>query len=380
MIKHLRIKNYKSLEDLSLELQPLMVFVGPNNAGKSNILDCFQFLADLVRFGGYADRDPVVAARGGFPVLVFNGEIDRKIQIELSGEIKLNNENSRHYRYFISIAGTEYGRYRLERETFTIKLPSGEERLILEFPSEGETARVWDEDGTQKGGIGAGPQGSYLFHFRNVKVYPILGRFAQQVMNWRIFNFAPQVVQHSAPVQPVAIPDPLGTDLASVLHALQSQYPKVYQELVESLQALMTPPMEGGKTFIQLGERELAVSIPSVALADGTLKVLSLLSLLYSPALPGLIGIEEPENHLHVGLMEWVASKLKVLSETTQLLVTTHSPYLLNFLDPEDVVIIEKKEGRTQFRYAKDFEGIKEAVRALGLGELFYSGSLGGTP
>ena len=60
--------------------------------------------------------------------------------------------------------------------------------------------------------------------------------------------------------------------------------------------------------------------------------------------------------------------------------MTTHSPDLLNFLAPEDLVIVEKVDGKTQCREVKDMTGVKEALKTLGLGELWYSGHLGGVP
>jgi len=61
-------------------------------------------------------------------------------------------------------------------------------------------------------------------------------------------------------------------------------------------------------------------------------------------------------------------------------LVTTHSPDLLNFLASENLIIVEKEGGKTQCREAKDIAGVKEALKTLGLGELWYSGHLGGVP
>lgn len=63
-----------------------------------------------------------------------------------------------------------------------------------------------------------------------------------------------------------------------------------------------------------------------------------------------------------------------------QVLVTTHSPDLLNFLAPENLSVVEKKEGKTRCREAKDTAGVKEALKTLGLGELWHSGHLGGVP
>lgn len=62
------------------------------------------------------------------------------------------------------------------------------------------------------------------------------------------------------------------------------------------------------------------------------------------------------------------------------MLVTTHSPYFVDLLQPNDLFIVEKNDGKTQVNKACDEKGIKEALKTLGLGEMWYSGSLGGVP
>ena len=69
---------------------------------------------------------------------------------------------------------------------------------------------------------------------------------------------------------------------------------------------------------------------------------------------------------------------LKNASQKSQVLVTTHSPYLVDLLQPEDLFIVEKQEGKTIVRKAEDKKEIQKLLKTLGLGELWYSGSLGG--
>lgn len=85
MLKELRVKNYKSLEDVAIPLRPLTVFVGPNNAGKSNILDCLLFLRELLELGA-----PSVTSRGGFRYIVWGGDLKRQIEIKLEAESELS--------------------------------------------------------------------------------------------------------------------------------------------------------------------------------------------------------------------------------------------------------------------------------------------------
>jgi predicted ATPase len=95
---------------------------------------------------------------------------------------------------------------------------------------------------------------------------------------------------------------------------------------------------------------------------------------------PPLGCFEEPENYIHPHSLKLLAHVLKKASRRSQILLSTHSPYLLNFLEPEDIIVVEKHEGATEVTRTADQGAIKEALQTLGLGEIWYAGSLGGTP
>lgn len=103
-INSITIRNYKSLEDFNLPLQQFMVFVGPNNSGKTNILDCFQFLSEFV----CSDLRTPTIRRGGFDQIVFNGDISRIISFELQGYVILKDKKH-SLRYLLELSGDEYG-------------------------------------------------------------------------------------------------------------------------------------------------------------------------------------------------------------------------------------------------------------------------------
>jgi predicted ATPase len=113
--------------------------------------------------------------------------------------------------------------------------------------------------------------------------------------------------------------------------------------------------------------------------SDGTLKMLAYLVLLYDPTPPPFIGIEEPENFLHPRLLPELAEECRAATERTQLLVTTHSPFFLNALRPEEVrVLWRNDQGYTQTQRAQDVRGIPEFVdEGALLGHLWIEGQLG---
>ena len=101
-MKHLKVENYKSLENLSLDIRSFMVFVGPNNSGKSNIFDALTFLSDFVK--GETEARRAVQERGGFGSIVYDGDLGRSIRFEVSGTLDIEGEK-RSYRYRIKFSG-----------------------------------------------------------------------------------------------------------------------------------------------------------------------------------------------------------------------------------------------------------------------------------
>jgi len=383
MLTKLRVKNYKSLEDVTIPLRPLTVFVGPNNAGKSNILDCLLFLLELLELGA-----PSVHSRGGFQYLVWGGDLKRQIEIELEAEILDSLGKEHEVTYRVEIAGGP-AIYSISRELCSARL-DGEEQKLLEFPIvEQGRAEVWDETRKEVTSWSSSEVGRRLClsHCQDPSSYPTLSAFAEAMHNWAFYNFIPSRMDQPGPAKRDLRLQKEGENISSVLHTFQAEWGGNFAEVEELLRAavpevqrLLTPLTEEGQTYLALEEQGFSLRIPSWAMSDGTLRFLGQLAALFSPDPPALACFEEPENCIHPGLLELVVDVFESASRKIQVLVTTHSPVLLNFLAPENLIIVEKGEGKTSCREAKDVAGVKEALKTLGLGELWYSGHLRGVP
>mgnify|MGYP001568756650 CR=1 FL=1 len=131
-----------------------------------------------------------------------------------------------------------------------------------------------------------------------------------------------------------------------------------------------------GRLLLQIKDAPFERPILAKFTSDGTLKMLAYLTVLYDPEPPQLIGIEEPENHLHPRLLPELAEECREASARTQLMVTTHSPFFVNGLKPEELwVLFRDENGYTQAQRAVDMRGIKEFMEhgAL-LGHLWMEG------
>lgn len=334
-INKLCIRNYKSLEDVELSLGPLTVFVGPNNAGKSNILDALAFVRDLARIGA-----PAVHSRGGFSLLVWGGDLKRQVEMEFE---------------VVEMQGEEG----ISQGTCRLAMVGGPVHYEVTELSPGQTQPVpkWDE-----------PYQSWIARWGFYKLDP--SRMAQPVAARRESRLGEK-----------------GENISALLHTLQAEMPEQFQELegllksaIPELARLLTPLTEEGRTYLAWEEAGHELRIPTWAMSEGSLRLVGILGAVLAPEHPPLMGIEEPETCIHPGLLEWVVEVLRMASRRMQVLVTTHSPHLLNYLKPEEVVIVEKEEGKTRCSKVADHRGLQKALRVLGLGELWYSGELGGVP
>ena len=134
--------------------------------------------------------------------------------------------------------------------------------------------------------------------------------------------------------------------------------------------------MADGRLLLEIKDAPFERPILAKFASDGTLKMLAYLTVLYDPEPPPLIGIEEPENQLHPRLLIELAEECRIATARTQLMVTTHSPFFVNGLRPEEVrVLYRDEQGFTQAVRAADMERVRGFVEegAL-LGHLWMEG------
>ena len=177
-----------------------------------------------------------------------------------------------------------------------------------------------------------------------------------------------------------------GDNLANVIQYLAEQHGSqlehifaVLRQRVPRIESVIPVPMPDGRLLLQIKDAPFSEPVLARFASDGTLKMLAYLVLLHDPAPPPFIGIEEPENFLHPRLLPELAEECRAATERTQLLVTTHSPFFLNALRPEEVRVLWRDEhGYTQTLRAADLPGVPEFVEqgAL-LGHLWMEGQLG---
>lgn len=380
IIEHLAIKNYKSLRDIRLVPAPLSVLIGPNSSGKSNLFDALEFIRDLAVVGQNAVR-----IRDGFDTIAWSGELSQKIAFDLDGSLP-TSENT-YFRYAIELSRGPYGGWENSSERFAVGRDH-EVRTLLEFPDKDKQASTYDLDGKLLSRQGLANVGSLLQYYS-----PSPGRqdpirtFSKYVQSWGIYDPTPALMRGPIHVKRELNLSAKGENLAAVLHTLHSEFPDIFETIESHLRtlvpesknllSLLTPAAE---TYPGLEENGIASKIPASSMSAGTLRFLAFLAVLYSPEAPQLVCFEEPENNIHPHALELLIDILKTASRKRQVFLTTHSPYLLNFIDPNSVFVFEKVRGETSITEAGSRKNLKSLLRKVGLGEAWYAGSIGGVP
>ncbi|MCH9036693.1 MAG: AAA family ATPase [Chloroflexi bacterium] len=377
MISKITIKNYKSLENVTLNLGPLTVLVGANGSGKSNILDALMFLKSMVTPEQLAHE--VLEPRGRYESVVWGGEIKRAIAFRVSWQDQQLNSGA-CLTYSLDL-GYEYRR---ERGVITKE----------KIETNGNPPFQRDDSGrvtfTRKDGSSVSehtfPELS-VFGIPSVQDIAEVASLLKLTRNWELYNFEYRGMRPPQPVRKEYRLSETGNNLSTVLHAIYSSKPLIFSEVFESVkvavptaEALFSDLTEDGKTYVALKEKDVPQPVGSWGLSDGTLFALALSTALLTPQIPGLLCLESPDASLHPYVMEHVAELLKSASRKTQVIVTTHSPYLLDYLPPESIVVVEKVKGKTVLKPVKGRKGVRYAIEKLGAGDAWYSGHLGGVP
>ncbi len=155
-----------------------------------------------------------------------------------------------------------------------------------------------------------------------------------------------------------------------ITDAMRSLHPNLERISVLSVGGYLVPQFH----MIEANSKRHIFNVSQMS--DGTLRILGLLTALYQQPRPSVIALEEPEQTVNPGILTVLAEAIKEVSKSTQVLVTTHSPNLLDHFEPSDVRAVEMVAGKTRVgRISKvQLEVVQE--RLFSLGELLVTNGL----
>ena len=394
LIKSLHLKNILSFKDTRLDLQPLNVLIGANGSGKSNLIDVIALLQAVP-----GDLAGFLRRNGPTGDWVWKGPDWEETPFQLA-EVKARfSDSGNPFGYELGIVVQNDRVHSLAER---LDLMTGDRKYAYAnpfFQSSNASARLWPTrpDGTladygdEPITVDVARGKSVLSEIRNPAEYPALTETARTFSaikayrSWEVSRNSPVRRPQRTDGDPNFLEEDF-SNLALVVNDLLSRrmepsldsYLKRFYESYESLH----PRIFGNTVELIVNEAGTSGALPASRLSDGTIRFIALLAILCHPNPPPLICIEEPEIALHPDSIDLVVELLRNASERTQLIVTTHSPWLIDRLSatPDCVVVCERDrhpEKGTQFNRLSR-EKLEDWLVDYTLGDTWMRGALGG--
>ncbi|MBE8994427.1 AAA family ATPase [Microcystis aeruginosa] len=416
-IEGLRIKNYRALKDITLgklwntqnrdSLTPMTAVIGKNGVGKSTLFDAFGFLSDCLKGGVEEACD--ARGRGGFERLRSQGQ-EGSIEFQIYYK---EDYNSRPITYELAIDLDTDNRPYVKKERlrqrrkgqktgwpFSFLLLDegkgivwkGEEegkqveegqdhfdllKLIEEADEESKETELVELNDKRKLGIAT---------LGSLKPHPRISLFRRFIEGWYLSYFTPDAARSLPLAGPQKHLNIHGDNLGNVVQFMEREHPKKFQNILNSIsrkipgiEKISTEKSPDNRLLLKFNDRGFQDPFYVQQMSDGTLKVFAYLLLLEDPSPPPFICIEEPENGLYHKLLETLAQEFRKHATgqrgRSQIFITTHQPYFVDALQPEEVWILEKgDDGFSRIKRASDNPLIKNLVsEGLPLGSLWYS-------
>ena len=378
-IEYLRIKNYRALQDLELKnISPLTVFLGPNGSGKSTIFDVFAFLSECFLLGLRKAWD----RRGRFKELRTRGTegpIVFEIKYRESPDLPLVT-------YHLAINEEQKGPYVAEEWLQWRRAIRGRPFKFLDFrkgAGQVVTGEMPDEKDVRGDEQLDSPEMLAVNTLGQFAKHPRVSALRRFITGWYLSYLTADSTRGIPEAGPQERLSPKGDNLPNVIQFLKEQHVDRLNQILNTLsrrvprlEKVETQLLADGRLLLQIKDAPFARPILARFASDGTLKMLAYLTVLYDPDPPQLIGIEEPENHLHPRLLPELAEECRMASARSQLMITTHSPFFVNGLRPKELWVLYRDEkGYTQAKRSSEMKGINEFMNeGAQLGHLWVEG------
>lgn len=378
-IESIRIQNFRALRAVQFEqLTPMTVLLGPNGSGKSTVFDVFAFLAECFSEGLRKAWD----RRGRFRELR-SRDSDGPILIEIKYR---ERPGATLITYHLEIEEQDRGPV-IAREFLRWKRlqPAAPFQFLTYRYGEGQVV-TGEQPGPADQRISrrlSGPDILAVSTLGQLAENPRVIALREFVTSWHLSYLSADATRGRPEAGAEEHLSQAGDNLPNVIQYLAEQHPtrleKIFAALrrrIPRLEKVDAAALQDGSLLLLIKDAPFSAPILSRFASDGTLKLLAYLTVLYDPNPPKLIGIEEPENYLHPRLLPELAEECLLASDNTQLVVTTHSPFFIDTLDPRQVwVLYRGADGYTRVRRTADMPGIPEFLKhGASLGQLWTEG------
>jgi predicted ATPase len=366
-IDEITLSGFKSIRELgSFRLGSLNVLIGANGSGKSNFVSLFSLLRELVE-----ERLELAVNRAG--------GADRHLY--------LGPKKTKRIEATLQFGWNEY-QFSLE--------PTSDNRLIFTDERIVYLAKPGMQTMPVNESIGTGHSESKLKQEAKSGSHKRIADYVYRgVSSWTQYHF-----HDTSPAAAIRRTGPLhdcerlrddGENLAAFLYRIREEDEAAYSLIVDTIRLaapffrefkLRPRKKRGHAPEIDLEWRQSKSDYPFHVsqLSDGTLRFMALATALLQPVPPATIVIDEPELGLHPTALDLLGSLIRQAAQRTQVIISTQSAALLNAFEPQQVVVVDRCRGESQFRRLSPDDLHVWLKDKYTLGEIWQKGLCGGEP
>lgn len=360
MIKTIVIKGYKSIKEQTVDLLPINILIGGNGIGKSNFISIFTLIRNLYE----QNLQHYILTKGGADSLLYMG---KKVTDHLSFDLYFSNpECEAHNRFIVELKEAQDSLFIQQVETA--------------FKSGTTWHKQVHETNTKESSFKDDRRGQ-AFYVNNL------------LHEFEVYHF--HDTGDRSPMKGLCRVDDNvalknnGSNIAAFLYFLQEKHPKHFVRIVKTI-ASVSPFFEGfnlkpnrlNEQLIQLEWKQkeaIGSYFNAYQLSDGTLRFICLATLLLQPKLPKTIIIDEPELGLHPVAINKLSALIKKASLESQIIISTQSMNLVDNFNPQDILVVDRKENATVFNRLNP-EELSSWLEDYSLGEIWEKNIIGGQP
>ncbi len=373
-LANVHIRHYKSLDDVQIKFsEGVTVLVGPNAVGKSNIVDSLRFVRDAVA----TDLEHAVSARGGISrIRQYSKTKPYKVSLQFQFQQDEIDTPGKSAEYEFAIESLTASNYAVDHE-----------RAHYFEPDQSKSTLSRIQLTRDRSGVATTGQKDRSFRIASDQLalgqartflYPGGWALERFVRDWRFSAIYPNRLREPSTPDKDSVLSEDGRNWASVIKALRRtpRGRQALERIAESMRALV-PTFEDVSVasvgsylvpnfkFKLKGEDK--VVFDPVQLSDGTLRVFGILLALYQIPAPRLLVIEEPEQTVHPGILAVLADAFLEASEVTQIIITTHSPNLIDHFDTDQIRVVTLDQGLTRVGPLKQtqVEAVKRRLMSM---------------
>ena len=377
-LRRMTLAGFRSISAQEVDFDNPTFVVGRNGSGKSNFADAFAFLSEAM----VSPLQGVIEQRGGFAAVSHRSSArGRPSNLTLRVELSNPASDTTAADYYIDLRPRRGYDFEVASELCTVHRVDGSTDIFSRESKKGVTA--WSSS-VQSLAPAIEP---------NALALPLVGgdRRFRAVLGFlsgmRTYRIEPGAVRAMQDPDGGAVLRPDGRNSASVLRQIQRRSPEDGARICQLLEAVVPgtvdvrPKKHGNKLTLEFTQDRRGaepIKFEAFSMSDGTLRVLGLITAVFQRPAPSLLVVEEPEASIHPGALGSILDVLRLAGRFTQVVITTHSPEILDakWIEDTHLRIMSWEHGCSRIGH------VSEAVRAtlrkhlMGAGELLRSNAL----